>query len=132
MTVLPDPFATMAKADNNQSIASLSDMGYRVTGLVFTERALFRKNEAIRAFYVAYNRAIGDLQSKPLSEFSDILTEEIGFPAAMIPMITLPEYSKATMPAANDLEAVGVWLKSRELIPEDFNIFNVVYSNKLY
>ena len=132
MTVLPDPFATIAKADGAKSVASLEEMGHSVTGIVFTERALFRKIEAIQAFYEAYNRAIEDLQKKPIEEFKEILIEEIGFPEELIDQVKLPEYQKARQPKPDDLEVVGEWLKAKELIPADFNIFSIVTTTKIY
>ncbi len=128
LTVLPDHFATMAKADENQAITSMKEMGYHVTGIVFTKSAIENKKEAIQAFYRAYNRAIGDLQQLPLVNFKNILVEEIGFPKALAEQVQLPDYQLAKLPESKDMEAVGAWLKERQCIPAAFDITTVIHS----
>ncbi len=129
LTVLPDPFATIAKSDGNPYIISLKDLGYHVTGIVFSKTAIDNNKEAINAFYKAYNRAIVDLQQKPLTDFQDILINEIGFPQPLVANVQLPEYSLAKLPADKDLTAVSEWLKEKELIPADFDIRSLINSD---
>ena len=126
LTVLPDPFSTIAKSDGNTVVASLDDLDLHVTGIVFTKSAIANNKEAIKAFYRAYNKAISDLASKPVSDFHDILISEAGFPEALVSNVKLPNYRLATTPNANDLKAVSVWLKEKELIPADFDINSIV------
>lgn len=126
LTVLPDPFATIAKSDGNPVITTMKDLGYHVTGIVFTKTAIDNKKKAISAFYRAYNKAITDLKQKPLADFQDILTREIGFPQPLVANIKLPEYSPAKLPENKDLEAVSNWLKEKQLLPADFNIQTLV------
>lgn len=129
LTVLPDPFASMAKADGNQAVISMKEMGYHVTGMVFAKSAIDHKKEAIRAFYRAYNRAIADLQQQPLADFKRVLVEEIGFPEALADQVHLPDYQRAKLPETKDLEAVSAWLKERQCIPAEFDITTMVYSD---
>lgn len=126
LTVLPDPFATIAKADGNPLVTTIKDLGYQVTGIVFTKQAIDEKKKTIKAFYTAYNKAIVDIQESPLSDFQEILVNEIGFPQPLVGSIKLPDYKAASLPQAKDLEAVGNWLKERELIPTDFDINSIV------
>ncbi|MFV0390658.1 MAG: ABC transporter substrate-binding protein [Paludibacteraceae bacterium] len=126
LTVLPDPFATIAKSDGNPAIISMKELGFQVTGIAFTQSAVNNKKKAIQAFYRAYNRAIEDLQNLPLSDFQDILTKEIGFPQALATNAKLPEYKEASLPQEKDLRAVSSWLKSKTLIPTDFDITSLI------
>ena len=128
LTVLPDPFATMAKSDGNQFVTSLQEMGYHVTGIVFTATAIDSKAKTIRAFYRAYNRAISDLQQRPIADFQDILINEIGFSQPAIVNVKLPEYNPANLPEDNDLEAVSAWLREKELVPAGSDIHSLVDS----
>ncbi len=127
LTVLPDPFATIAKNDGNPYITSLKELGYPVTGIVFTKSAIDNKSNAIRAFYKAYNRAIADLQQKGKADFQDILTSEIGFPPAALDSLRLPDYKVAKLPEKKDLETVNSWLKEKQLVPASFDIHSLVY-----
>lgn len=128
LTVLPDPFATMAKADENKAITSMKEMEYHVTGIVFTKSAIENKKETIDAFYRAYNKAIIDLQKLPVTDFKNVLVEEIGFPEALAEKAQLPDYQFARLPEPKDLEAVSSWLKERQCIPTDFDIASIVNS----
>ncbi|HTO14365.1 MAG TPA: ABC transporter substrate-binding protein [Edaphocola sp.] len=132
MTVLPDPFATMAKADGGQVLNSLQNIDYFITGIVFLKKSILEKEQSIRAFYKAYNRAVADLQEKPIDSFHKILVEEIGFPEAMLANVKLPNYEKARKPRNKDLQAVSDWLTNRKLITEDFDIFKMVESSELW
>lgn len=131
LTVLPDPFASIARSEGHSSLVSLSELGYHVTGIAFTEEAITEKEQAIRAFYKAYNRAISDLLKRPVAEFAEILSKEVGFPEALAPQVQLPEYHLAQAPQTKDLEAVGTWLKERGLIPENFEMESIVDSSLL-
>lgn len=126
MTVLPDPFASIAKADGFQMVTSLKEQGYQVTGIVFTKNAIDTKSDAIEVFYKAYNQAIADLQKKPAADFKDVLVSEIGFPEPVVASVKLPEYQLAKLPEAKDLDAVSTWLKERGLIRAEFDIHTIV------
>lgn len=125
LTVLPDPFATMAKADGKKAITSMKEMGLHVTGIVFMQSALENKKSAIQAFYRAYNRAITDLQQLPISDFRDILIAEIGFPEQLADQVQLPDYQPAKVPQATDLQIVSEWLKEKNLVPAEFDITTI-------
>lgn len=126
LTVLPDPFVTMAKDEGLPSIITMNDLGYHVTGIVFTKSAIDNKKEEIDAFYRAYNRAIADLQQLPLSDFQDVLVNEVGFPQPLVDKVILPEYHPAQLPKQEDLDAVNRWLQEKQLLPIDFDINSLV------
>ena len=126
---LPDPFATIAKSDGNRSIASMADFGVRVTGIVFTQKSIDEKPEALKKFYKAYNQAVDFIKSKPVSDFEAVLTQEVGFPPNLISEIALPDYTSAKAPQETDLRLVEKWLKERALIKPDFDINSMVNAN---
>lgn len=126
LTVLPDPFATIAKADGLHAVASLEGLGLHVTGIAFVQPAIDTKADAIHAFYRAYNNAIADLQQQPLSDFYPVLTEDIGFPPDLTNVAVLPAYHVARLPASDDLNAVNEWLKAKRLVPESYDIQTMI------
>ncbi len=132
MTVLPDPFASLAKADGAQFVNSLENIDYFVTGLVFMHKSILIKESTIRAFYKAYNRAVADLQEKPIEAFHNILTSEIGFTEASLNNLQLPNYQKARRPKGKDLQAINTWLVERQLVNEDFDIFKMAEITRLW
>lgn len=125
-TMLPDPFATIAKAEGNTSVISMAEMGYKVTGIAFLESSIAKKSEAIKKFYIAYNKAINDLLTNPIEDFHTILVEDIGFPEEVVKNVQLPAYTNASLPSEQDLLVTDKWLKEKNLVPSDFDIRSLV------
>lgn len=125
-TMLPDPFATIALQDGNRSIIDIHEMVVHITGIAFHEEVIEQKNEAIKGFYRAYNEAVNLLNTQPASNFHDLLISEIGFPEELVSSIQLPTYSMAHIPVDSDLEKVAAWLKSKELVPDNFDISTLI------
>ena len=125
-SVLPQPFAAIACSEGNQVAIRIESLGYNVTGIVFTHKAIEERKEAIKAFYRAYNRAIDYLNDKPIDDFVKILIGEVGFTEKALSYVHLPVFSRAQSPKTADLEAVAKWLKKKSLLPVDYNIDSIV------
>ena len=125
-SVLPQPFAAIACSEGNQVAIRIESLGYNVTGIVFTHKAIEERKEAIKAFYRAYNRAIDYLNDKPIDDFVKILIGEVGFTEKSLSYLHLPVFSRAQSPKTTDLEAVAKWLKKKSLLPVDYNIDSIV------
>lgn len=125
-TMLPDPFASMAKQSGNTSILTMNELGFHVTGIAFHEKSIREKAEAIKKFYIAYNKAIEDIQMQLATDFRDLLIQEIGFSPETIDSVVLPCYTKATLPQESDLSATLTWLKNRNLLTPDFDMQSLV------
>ena len=121
-TMLPDPFATIALQDGNRSIIDIKKMDIHITGIAFHEKVIVQKKESLQRFYNAYNQAITLINTQPASQFHSILVSEIGFPIELVSNIILPIYSMAQLPKDKDLDKVSEWLKSKKLVPDDFDI----------
>ncbi len=131
-TILPDPFATIAESAGNKTILKMSDIDVRVTGIAFHQKTLDDKIDAIKRFYVAYNKAVDELRNNPISKFENILTKDIGFPAALLTDIKLPEYSYAKQLAEHDIKVVESWLKTKNLVDENFDIHSIIATDILH
>ena len=130
-TMLPDPFATIALQSGGKKIIDINDMDLRVTGIAFHDDVIATKEGAIKSFYRAYNQAIELINSKPSSDFNDLLVAEIGVPLELVGTIKLPKYTKAQLPQENDLQLVDKWLKTKELVPADFDINSLIATGLL-
>ena len=89
-SVLPQPFAAIACSEGNQVAIRIESLGYNVTGIVFTHKAIEERKETIKAFYRAYNRAIDYLNDKPIDDFVKILIGEVGFTEKSLSYLHLP------------------------------------------
>ena len=130
-TMLPDPFATIALQSGGKRIIDINDMDLRVTGIAFHDEVIAAKVGAIKSFYRAYNQAIELIDSKPSSDFNDLLIAEIGVPSELVGNIKLPEYTKAQLPQENDLQLVEQWLKAKKLVAADFDINSLIATGLL-
>lgn len=130
-TGLPNPFALIAKNDNCKLIASMDSLGYTVTGMVFTEKAIENKSENIKKMYAAYNDGAEYLRTHSIEDIRDILTKDLGFPQALIEQVKIPAYTEAKplTISDSDLQAVIKWLTDRKLIDNSFNINELIDSN---
>ena len=130
-TMLPDPFVTIALQSGNKSIIDIQEVDLRVTGIAFHDVAIAEKEDAIKSFYRAYNRAIDLINAQPTSDFHDLLIAEVGFPSELVATIQLPHYTKAQLPQERDLEKVAQWLKANNLVPIDFDINSLIATSLL-
>lgn len=130
-TGLPNPFALIAKNDNCKLIASMDSLGYTVTGMAFTEKAIENKSENIKKMYAAYNDGAEYLRTHSIEDIKDILTKDLGFPQALIEQVEIPAYTEAKplTISDSDLQAVIKWLTDRKLIDNSFNINELIDSN---
>lgn len=130
-TGLPNPFALIAKNDNCKLIASMDSLGYTVTGMAFTEKAIENKSENIKKMYAAYNDGAEYLRTHSIEDIKDILTKDLGFPQALIEQVEIPAYTEAKplTISDSDLQAVIKWLADRKLIDNSFNINELIDSN---
>lgn len=125
-TMLPDPFATIALEGGNKNVIDIDDMDLRVTGIAFHDEVIAEKEEGIKSFYRAYNMAIELIKSQPVSTFESLLIAEVGFPAEFVANIQLPNYTMAQLPQEKDLQKVEQWLKTKSLVPSDFDINTLI------
>ena len=125
-TMLPDPFASIALQDGSKKITDINEMDIHITGIAFHEKVIEQKKEALQRFYSAYNKATALINTQPASQFHPLLISEIGFPKQLVSKIKLPSYSMAQLPKEKDLEKVSIWLKSKDLVADDFDISTLI------
>lgn len=123
---LPDPLASVAIKNGAKLINSSDKMGINPGILLYTEDAIKNKTNEIKAFYRAYNRAIEYLESHKKEEYIDLLISKASFPEDVKTTLTLPKYTKATLPTEKDFKDVVEWQKSKELIKNNYNYNDLV------
>lgn len=123
---LPDPFASMAKNAGKNILTSNSDLGFGITGIMFSDEALREKAELVKKMYEAYNKGIEYIKTHQIEDIRDILESNFGFPPELVANVKLPNYTKAETPTAEDLQSVTAWLISRKLIAENFDLSTLV------
>ncbi|MDR1369428.1 MAG: ABC transporter substrate-binding protein [Dysgonamonadaceae bacterium] len=118
-TALPDPFITIAKEKGCSVITDMQELNYQITGIMFNQKSIDSKKDAIKAFYKSYNQAVEYIKSHSVEDIKDILINEIGFPENLIEKVQLPDYTIAQAPDSKDIRVTTHWLKTKGLIPEN-------------
>lgn len=113
--LLPEPFAQMAVNDGGTALLTATGIGLYPSVIAFTEAKLEERSGEIAAFWRAYDDAADYLNSRPVSEYEDIIIQSAGYPESMKGRITLPEFPRRTMPDAEALEAVVEWASAKGL-----------------
>ncbi|MDF2985071.1 MAG: hypothetical protein K0R50_581 [Eubacterium sp.] len=109
MGLFPEPVASMGELKGLQKKIYASADAYCPDVIVFTGKALNEKQEAVKLFHKAYNRAVDDINNSQ-QEARDILMEKIPNlqPEVRNNMI-LPKYTKATLPDNQYIDRIIGW-----------------------
>lgn len=124
LATLPEPLASVAAANGAMIIGSSEQLGINPGIILFTFSAIDEKEDSIRAFYRAYNKAVDYLVKARLEDYADMLISEAGFPEAIRENLMLPAYTKADMISENEYIKAAEWIADRRLIsgsPAKFN-----------
>lgn len=123
---LPDPLASVAVKNGAVLLNSTDKLGINPGVLLFTADAVDKKAESIKAMYRAYNKAVEYLSKEPVSSYTDVLINDVGFPEDIKDSISLPEYTKAALPSQKDFDGVITWLKEKGLIKHAYSFDQLV------
>lgn len=127
-TGLPNPFALIAASEGCKLLVSMDSLKYTVTGIVFSQKVIDTKSEAIKKMYAAYNDGVAYLNSHTVADIKDILVKELQFPEPVAEKVTLPAYTDAqpVTVADKDIQQVISWLGGKNLLKADFKVENLI------
>ena len=127
-TGLPDPLGLIAENEGHKLLVRMDSLGYTVTGMVFTQKALDDKHEAIKLMYKAYNDGIAYIKTHGIDDIKDILIKDMRFPEDLAEQAQIPDYTNAQAPTSSDkdIQEVVKWLIGRSLIPESFDANSMI------
>ncbi|WP_461224708.1 ABC transporter substrate-binding protein [Lacticaseibacillus suihuaensis] len=109
--IVPDPFMAIAKAKGARVIAQSDPVAYQTTILAVAP-GLAKNKPVARRVLAAYNRAVQTLNAGQAADFQGILTQDIGYPAALAPKVELVHYTKAHAVKPAVLKAAFAYAKS--------------------
>ncbi|HWI52754.1 MAG TPA: MetQ/NlpA family ABC transporter substrate-binding protein [Symbiobacteriaceae bacterium] len=117
--ILPEPWLSLAAANKDAKVivhdATAGKLNYSLSVIPFTEKAMKEKPEAIRRFFLAYNRAVNDIRIDPQG-YMDLIISEGKVPAEIKTAYKNVPPSMAQAPKKEDLEDVVQWLVDRKII----------------
>jgi len=120
MGSFPEPFASMGALQGLEKKTFDYVDGYCPDVIVFTGKALEEKEEAIKRFHEAYNKAIDDIQ-KDEQEARDIIIEKIpNLKPEIKDDIVLPEYTRAELQDPEYIDMIIKW--TEETLNKDLKV----------
>ena len=123
---LPEPMGSIAIANGCKFITDSEELGINPGVMMFTATAVADKQEELKAFYRAYNKAVKYLNEHPQDEYMDLIIEKSGFPAAAKTALKLPKYREAGLPAEKDVTECLTWMNQKELIKNSYSYDDIV------
>lgn len=124
MGLFPEPVASNGEADGLEKTVYGLDDEYSPDCMVFTGKALSEKNNAVKKFHEAYDKAVEDINNNP-DIAKEILIEKIpNIKPEAKDLIVLPEYKKSALPSEDYINEIITWVeetlsKSIEVSPEE-------------
>ena len=109
MGLFPEPLASMGELNGLVKNLYQPEGGFCPDVIVFTGKALSEKEEAIKLFHEAYNKAVEDINQDPQIA-KDILMEKIpNLKPEIKDSILIPKYTQAALPDAAYIDRVIQW-----------------------
>ncbi len=128
MAIIPEPLASMGELRGLEKRVYPNQDEFLPDAMVFTTKALEEKEEAIKLFHKAYNRAVEDINNNP-DLARDILITKLDLKQDIRDLITLPEYHQARVPSREYVNKVIDWVARVQGIKIDLD-YNQVIEDK--
>ena len=123
---MPEPQVSVAKASGATVLAGSDELDMHSTVIAFRDDSIAEKEEAIAAFFRAYDRAVEYLNSNEPSTYMATVITETGFPETVADTIELPAYLPARAPFDADVVSVSDWMLAKGLMSEAMTYDTVV------
>lgn len=112
---MTEPFITMALVKGSTLLASTDEYPLGAGVLVFHERSIEEKTEAIKRLYQGYWEAAQRINAKPDS-YRSLLAQKAGFSEEAARAFRFITYQKPRLPAQEDIRHAEAWLLSKNLL----------------
>jgi NitT/TauT family transport system substrate-binding protein len=120
-TGLPEPFASKAENAGGIILTSNAELGFAITGIMFTGKAVKEKRKLIQLMYKAYDMGAEYIRTHGAEDIRDVLIKEMGFAEDDLKDVLIPVVSDAKRPSPKDLADVYEWLVSRGAVDGGFD-----------
>ncbi|MGN0026264.1 MAG: ABC transporter substrate-binding protein [Clostridium sp.] len=117
--ILPAPFNDTAVADGGKGLATIDNADIMISAIGFLQDQIDNNEEAIKAFFTGYNKAVEYMKNTDLKEYEDIVIKTVGYSEDTKGNIILPELNTNYLPDADKVQAVFNWSKNNGIISKD-------------
>ncbi|ATW26551.1 ABC transporter substrate-binding protein [Candidatus Formimonas warabiya] len=123
--VVPDPLVTFAEFKGAKILAQDTEKNLSQAVVLFEQKALDQKKEALESFYRAYAKAVDDLNNHP-ADYQQLMVETANVPEPIAKDYQIQHYPKPQVPAKEDVDNVLKWMDQKGLLKNDLTYENLV------
>ena len=124
--ILPAPFNDTAVADGGKGLANIDNADIMISAIGFLQEEIDNNEEAIKAFFAGYNKAVEYMKNTDIKEYEDIIIETVGYSEDTKGNIVLPELNLNYLPDAKKVQEVFDWSKDNGIIDKDLKAEDVI------
>ena len=124
--ILPAPFNDTAVADGGKGLATIDNADIMISAIGFLQDQIDNNEEAIKAFFTGYNKAVEYMKNTDLKEYEDIVIKTVGYSEDTKGNIILPELNTNYLPDAEKVQAVFNWSKDNGIISKDLKAEDII------
>lgn len=124
--ILPAPFNDIAIADGGKGLATIDNSDIMISAIGFLQDQIDNNEDAIKAFFAGYNKAVEYMKNTDIKEYEDIVISTVGYSEDAKGNIVLPELNTNYLPDVDKVQAVFDWSKNNGIISEDLKAEDVI------
>lgn len=124
--ILPAPFNDTAVADGGKGLADIDNADITISAIGFLQDQIDNNEEAIKAFFTGYNKAVEYMKNTDIKEYEDIVIKTVGYSEDTKGNLILPELNTNYLPDAEKVQAVFDWSKNNGIIDKDLKAEDVI------
>ena len=124
--ILPAPFNDTAVADGGKGLATIDNADIMISAIAFLQDQIDNNEDAIKAFFAGYNKAVEYMKNTDIKEYEDIVISTVGYSEDAKGNIVLPELKTNYLPDVDKVQAVFDWSKNNGIMSEDLKAEDVI------
>lgn len=123
--VLPDPLLKFAEFQGATIIAADTQAILSQSVLIFDQKTLDGKRDALQAFYRAYAKSVDDLNNHP-TDYQQLLIDNVNIPAPLAKDYQMQHYPQPQVPNEADVDKLLEWMRQKELLKNPLSYQDLV------
>lgn len=124
--ILPAPFNDTAVADGGKGLSTIDNADIMISAIGFLQDQIDNNEEAIKAFFSGYNKAVEYMKNTDLKEYEEIVIKTVGYSEDTKGNIILPELNTNYLPDADKVQGVFDWSKNNGIISKELKAEDVI------
>ncbi len=112
---LPEPLATLAQKQGARVLMDDRQKGFGQSVWVFRQDTLKERPEAVKRFFVAYEKAVAALAANP-EKYRALLVTKANLPEPLKDSFAVPALPVASVPAAPEVDRVVKWMLDKGML----------------